>query len=135
MIIITSITFVNNILEENMRPSINELTNDKIVLKIMELLKIQGKTEKELTDYVGLANTTFTKWKYKGLKSYRKHLDKIAEFLEVTPEYLTEGVDDIINLSTMTTSEIKLLQLYRKMGDNAKEVLLKTAGIFVDTAQ
>ena len=135
MIIITSITFVNNILEENMRPSINELTNDKIVLKIMELLKIQGKTEKELTDHVGLANTTFTKWKYKGLKSYRKHLDKIAEFLEVTPEYLTEGVDDIINLSTMTTSEIKLLQLYRKMGDNAKEVLLKTAGIFVDTAQ
>ena len=118
-----------------MRPSINELTNDKIVLKIMELLKIQGKTEKELTDHVGLSNTTFTKWKYKGLKSYRKHLDKIAEFLEVTPEYLTEGVDDIINLGTMTTSELKLLQLYRKMGDDAKETLLKTAGMFVGAAQ
>ena len=118
-----------------MRQSINELTNDNIVLKIMELLKIQGKTEKELTEYIGLANTTFTKWKYKGLKSYRKHLDKIAEFLEVTPQYLTEGVDDIINLSTMTTSELKLLQLYRKMGEDAKEILLKTARIFVDTEQ
>ena len=118
-----------------MRPAINELTNDPVVLKIMELLKIQGKTEKDLTDHVGLANTTFTKWKYKGVKSYRKHLDKIAEYLEVTPDYLTEGVDDIINLSTMTTSELRLIQLYRRMGNDAKEVLLKTAGYFVDTEQ
>ena len=27
-----------------MRPAINELTNDSVVLKIMELLKVQGKT-------------------------------------------------------------------------------------------
>ena len=118
-----------------MRPAVNELTNDIVVLKIMELLKIQGKTEKDLTDHVGLANTTFTKWKYKGLKSYRKHLDKIAEFLEVTPEYLTEGVDDIINLNSMTASELRLIQMYRKMGNDAKEILLKTAGYFADIEQ
>lgn len=118
-----------------MRPAINELTNDPVVLKIMEMLKLQGKTEKDLTEYIGLANTTFTKWKYKGLKSYRKHLGKIAEYLEVTPEYLTEGVDDIINLSEMTTSELRLIQLYRKMGNDTKEILLKTAGHFASIQQ
>ena len=118
-----------------MRPAINELTNDPIVLKIMELLKVQGKTEKGLTDHIGLANTTFTKWKYKGVKSYRKHLEKIADYLEVTPEYLTEGVDDIINISTMTASELRLIQLYRKMGNDAKETLLRTAGHFVGAQQ
>ena len=114
-----------------MRPAINELTNDPVVLKIMELLKLQGKTEKDLTEHVGLANTTFTKWKYKDVKSYRKHLEKIAEYLDVTPAYLTEGVDDIINLSTMTTSELRLIQLYRKMSNDAKETLLRTATHFV----
>ena len=114
-----------------MRTAINELTNDEVVLKIMELLKLQGKTEKDLTDYIGLASTTFTKWKYKEQKSYRKHLKEIAEYLEVTPEYLTEGVDDIINLSAMTTSELRLIQLYRKMSNDEKNTLLKTAGYFV----
>jgi DNA-binding Xre family transcriptional regulator len=118
-----------------MRPAINDLTNDPIVLKIMELLKIQGKTEKDLTEHVGVANTTFTKWKYKGVKSYRKYMDKIAEYLEVTPEYLTEGVDNYINVSTMTTSELRLIQLYRKMSKDAKETLLRTAGHFVGDQQ
>lgn len=118
-----------------MRSAINELTNDPIVLKIMELLKLQGKTEKGLTEYIGLANTTFTKWKYKGVKSYHKHLEKIAEYLEVTPAYLTEGVDDIINVSTMTASELQLIQLYRKMSNDAKETLLRTAGHFVGIQQ
>ena len=71
------------------------------------------------------------KWKYKDVKSYRKHLEKIAEYLDVTPAYLTEGVDDIINLSTMTTSELRLIQLYRKMSNDAKETLLRTATHFV----
>ena len=114
-----------------MRPAINELTNDSVVLKIMELLKVQGKTEKDLTEYIGVANTTFTKWKYKGVKSYRKYVDKIAEYLEVTPGYLTEGVDDLINVSTMTTSELRLIQMYRRMSTDAKETLLRTAGHFV----
>ncbi len=118
-----------------MRPATNELTNDPVVLRIMEILKLQGKTEKDLTDYIGLANTTFTKWKYKGLKSYRKHLSKIAEYLEVTPAYLAEGVDDIINLSEMTASELQLVQLYRKMGNDTKDILLRTAGHFASIPQ
>ena len=118
-----------------MRPAINELTNDSVVLKIMELLKVQGKTEKDLTEYIGVANTTFTKWKYKGVKSYRKYVDKIAEYLEVTPGYLTEGVDDLINVSTMTTSELRLIQMYRRMSTDAKETLLRTAGHFVGVQQ
>ena len=118
-----------------MRPAVNELTNDPIVLKIMELLRLQGKTEKDLINHVGLSNTAFTKWKYKGVKSYRKYLEKIAEYLEVTPAYLTEGVDDIINLSALTASELRLIQLYRKMGNDAKETLLRTAGHFVGVQQ
>lgn len=62
-------------------------------------------------------------------------MEKIAEYLEVTPEYLTEGVDDFINVSTMTSSELRLIQLYRKMSKDAKETLLRTAGHFVGVEQ
>jgi hypothetical protein len=62
-------------------------------------------------------------------------MDKIAEYLEVTPEYLTEGVDNYINVSTMTTSELRLIQLYRKMSKDAKETLLRTAGHFAGDHQ
>lgn len=57
-----------------MRQTKHELTNNVVVLKIMELLKMQGKTDNNLTNYHGLANGTFTKKKYHELKSYRKHL-------------------------------------------------------------
>ena len=62
-------------------------------------------------------------------------MEKIAEYLEVTPEYLTEGVDDFINVSTMTSSELRLIQLYRKMSKDAKETLLRTSGHFVGVEQ
>ena len=60
---------------------------------------------------------------------------RVPLYLEVTPAYLTEGVDDIINVSTMTVSELQLTQLYRKMSNDVKETLLRTAGHFVGIQQ
>ena len=110
-----------------MRDAINDLTNDKTVLKIMETLKVQHKTEKQLLEYLGLANGTFTKWKYKNVKSYKKHIDRIAKFLNVTPEYLTQDVEDVISMQTLTAHEFRLLQLYRTMGEKQRDALLTAA--------
>lgn len=118
-----------------MRLPKNEITNDQIVLRIMEVLKAQKKTEKELVEYIGLANGTFTKWKYKNVKSYQHHMDKISEFLNVSQTYLTDGIDDIINVHSLSASEVHLLQMYRKMGKEEREVLMKSASWFVDSLE
>ena len=114
-----------------MRKPVSDLTNDKTVLKIMETLQIQHKTENDLIDYLGLANGTFTKWKYRNGKSYRKHIDKIAEFLQVTPDYLTQATDHIINLHSLTPRELRMVQLYRKMGEGEKNSLISIAEYYV----
>ena len=118
-----------------MRQTIHKLTNDKVVLRIIELLKIQGKTEKELISSLGLANGTFTNWKYKDSKSYEKYLKKIAEYLDVSIDYLMEGVDDILNVQNLTASEISLLKMYRIMGKNEKDILLKSAELYVEAVE
>ena len=42
--------------------------------RILELLKEQGKTEKELIQYLGLANGAFTPWKFGDTKGYMSFL-------------------------------------------------------------
>ena len=61
--------------------------------KIKQLLKEQGKSQKDLTDYLGLGKQTFTNWNA-GAKSYGKYIDKIAEFLDVTTDYLLGQTDE-----------------------------------------
>ncbi|MBQ4118958.1 MAG: hypothetical protein IJD45_01040 [Clostridia bacterium] len=56
--------------------------------KICELLDRQGKKQKDLTDFLGISKNSFTDWKSGRIKSYTKHIPKIAEFLGVSTDYL-----------------------------------------------
>lgn len=71
-----------------MRKAKNELTRNPVVLKIMEQLQAQKKTEKEMEIALGFGNGTFTRWKYMNGRSYMNHIDRIAGYLNVTVEYL-----------------------------------------------
>lgn len=64
------------------------MNQDPIIQTIIELLDKQGKSQKNLTDYLGITQNAFTDWKSGRIKSYRKHLSKIAEFLNVSVDYL-----------------------------------------------
>lgn len=55
---------------------------------IIELLEKQNKKQKELTDYLGISKNALTDWKSGRIKSYTKHLPKIAEFFGVSVDYL-----------------------------------------------
>lgn len=64
------------------------MNNDPTIIKICDLLKQQNKNQKELTDFLGISQNAFTDWKSGRIKSYNKHLGKIAEFLNVSVDYL-----------------------------------------------
>lgn len=61
--------------------------------RIIMLLKEQHKTQKQLMDYLGLGKTAFTGWKNGDNSSYKKHIDKIAEFFNVSTDYLLGKTD------------------------------------------
>ena len=70
---------------------------------ISSLLAEQGKKQKDLTDYLGLDNTTFSQWKIGKSKSYRKYLKEIASFFNVSVDYLFPE-EDTITVSELFTS-------------------------------
>ena len=58
--------------------------------KIDSILKLQGKKQKDLCDFIGVRNNRYTDWKSGRIKSYHKYLPKIAQFLNVKIEDLLE---------------------------------------------
>ena len=103
----------------------SKITEDQVVLRIMDQLELQGKTGKELEKALNLSNGTFTKWKYQNGKSYNKRIDDIAQYLGVKVSYLLDGTDDYVNSETLTGTEIKIIKLFRTMGDEQRKSFLK----------
>lgn len=56
--------------------------------KIMMLLEQNNLSQKELTDYLKLDKSTFSAWKNGKSKSFYKYLSQIADFLNVSTDYL-----------------------------------------------
>lgn len=56
--------------------------------KIIAKLEQNNKSQKDLTDFLGIKKGAFTKWKSGENTSYKKHIAKIAEFLGVSTDYL-----------------------------------------------
>lgn len=56
--------------------------------KIIQQLNIIGKTQKDLTDYLGVDKSTFSAWKSNKSKSYLKYIKQISVFLGISVENL-----------------------------------------------
>jgi transcriptional regulator with XRE-family HTH domain len=70
--------------------------NMEIIDKISELLIKKNKTQKELTDYLGLDKSTYSAWKNGKSRSYNKYLKEIATFLCVS---VSDLIGDDSNLN------------------------------------
>ena len=103
------------------------MEKNEIIDRIIKLLKEQGKKQKDLTDYLNITPNAFTDWKAGRIKSWQKHLPKIAEFLNVSIDYLLGKVDqddqnDLLKQETieksfsaldLTEQEKTLIQVFR----------------------
>ncbi len=80
--------------------------------KIIALTESQGKSQKELTDYLGLKRGTFTAWKAGHNSSYKKHLPEIAQFLGVSVSYLVGDERQTEKSSPVVTEEDLMVALF-----------------------
>jgi len=63
--------------------------------KIVKLLKEKGKSQKDLTDFLCIHKNNFTEWNAKRSTSYLKYISQIAEYLEVSTDYLLGNESNI----------------------------------------
>ncbi len=78
-----------------------KVNDNTVVNNIIMLLKQQHRTQKELTEYLGITPNAVTDWKSGRIKSYTKHLSRIADFFGVSTDCLlgAEGGSDMAELS------------------------------------
>lgn len=87
----------------------------RVLNKITELLKQQNKKQKDLTDYLGISKNVFTDWKSGKNNSYLKHIGKIAEYFDVSVDYLLGKEKS----PTANSDETLMFALY---GDDTKDI-------------
>ena len=99
--------------------------------KICELLKAQGKKQKDLTDYIGVSKNHFTDWKSGRIKSYTKYLPQISEFLNVSIDYLLGKEESVVD-SSMQDDKKELLNCIDQMTNEQLEQLKAFAKFLIE---
>ena len=61
--------------------------------RIVDNLRSQKRTQKDLTDFLGIHKGSFTQWKAGKNTSYLKYLPQIAQYLDVSIDYLLGNTD------------------------------------------
>lgn len=67
---------------------------EEMLNRILNLLKLQNKQQKDLAEFLGVSSKTVSSWVIGQNKAYKKYLYQIAAFLHTTPEYLRGETDD-----------------------------------------
>ena len=115
-----------------MRLPKKEVVDDKIIERMLEIMREKRISQQELVEYLGLANGIFTNWKYKGSKSYMTYIDKIAECLGVSKTYLINGEDEQINRDNITRFEVEIIKMLRDLDEKKRELSYQTIKMLWD---
>lgn len=90
--------------------------------------KLLGNREqRELTTYLGLKSVAFSEWKSGKSKSYKKYLIEIADFFNVSLDYLVYGKEKSSPTFELNADEHELLQYFKKLSDKSKGIVLGRA--------
>jgi transcriptional regulator with XRE-family HTH domain len=114
-----------------MRKAKHKMTDDPIVIRILKLIQQNNKTGKDLEQALGLPNGVVSKWKYLGIKSYKKHLVRIAEYLNVSVEELKNGFEE----DELNADEKFLIETYRKLSADEQCYMQQTIKYILDSAE
>lgn len=90
--------------------------------RVFEELKKQKKKQKDLAAYIGISTSAVSDWKKKGTNPSAENISAIADFLEVSIDYLLTGTEN--HTKKLTDDEQRLLKLYNLLTDMEKGEML-----------
>lgn len=92
--------------------------------RILAEMKAQGVSTRDICDYLGLNIQAFTSWKSGKNSSYMKHLPQIAEYLDVSVDYLL-GKTPSPEREDIPEDEKRLRDLLSQMSEEQLQTALK----------
>lgn len=90
--------------------------------------------QQKLTNHLGLKKTAFSDWKSGKSNSYRKYLVEIAEFFNVSLDYLVFG-KEISNIINLPAKEKELLNYFKELDDYGKGRVIGKAEELAEAAR
>ena len=110
--------------------------DNEIFRRIDQQMKIQKKKHKELNAFLGLTHSTYDNWKRGTSQSFLRYIDRIAEFLNVTPNYLISGSDKVyLQENKRHQIESKVLEIMTSLPEREAERLLALIETFAATIE
>jgi len=110
--------------------------DNEVFARIDQLMKKQRKKVKEINDLLGLKRCTYSNWKRGKSETYLKYLNQIAEFLNVTPNYLLCGSDSVeTNENNQKRMEDALVDIVRRIPRKDAETLMKIVYAYVSSIE
>ena len=98
---------------------------DETLERILELMKEKRVSAVEMEDLLKVSRGSFSNWKRGKGKSFYEHIDRIADRLGVSIDYLVRGNE--IKSDSLSSCEKELVECYRRLSDDAKDVLIQNA--------
>lgn len=92
--------------------------------KILRLLKSRNIEQQEFAKAIGVGKYAISEWKNGKTKSYLKHIDKIADFFNVSVDYLLGKTDDklpSINLFEGVNMNTFNKQIYEQLTEEERK--------------
>lgn len=104
------------------------------------IILLGTREQKELTDFLKLRKSAFTDWKSGKSNSYRKYLIEIAEFFNVSLDYLVYGKEDKVviqqkDIKQINGREKELLKYFRELSDEDQVRLVARAEVLAEQAK
>lgn len=96
--------------------------------RLENLRKQRNYSQRDLEKELGFSNGSISKWK-KCDPSYDR-LKKLADFFDVTPEFLLNGIEP--TLPEFEHEHIDLISLYSKLDDKKKKAVINLLLSMVD---
>ncbi|MCM1133522.1 MAG: helix-turn-helix domain-containing protein [Ruminococcus flavefaciens] len=116
----------------------------KISQRIFSLLEEQGKKQSELAEYTGIPTSTISAWKTRGTSLSAESISAIADFLEVSTDYLLTGkeyqpsISETIQTSPIqytNTREKEMIYLFRQLSEQNQNKIIGRLECMVEQAQ
>ena len=107
------------------------MNSDPVFERIERLLADRGKTQQSLLASLGMNRTAYGNWKSGQSKSYLKRIDGIAEFLEVSPNYLLRGVEIESDGEHKAVAEDELIRIFRQLNSERQECVIQVARVLL----
>lgn len=93
--------------------------------RIFDELKKQGK--KDLAQHIGLSTSAVSDWKKKGTNPAAENISAIADFLNISTDYLLMGKEKSSSKDKLSDDEQELIGYFKKFSDKSKGIVLGKA--------